>query len=104
MEKLWWEEDCYNLNEDEQVSFKAKAEHYFSKGCMYLSNGDPGYPDEEYFEITDLKVYEYLVWDEGKDSYVPKKVTPDIVSRVEDLCYSNSENFYGQEFDPYGED
>jgi len=23
----------------------------FTKGCMYLRNGDPGYPDEEEFEL-----------------------------------------------------
>jgi hypothetical protein len=23
----------------------------FTRGCMYMSNGDPGYPDEEEFEL-----------------------------------------------------
>lgn len=42
-------------------SVSVSAQISFTRGCMYLSNGDPGYPDESDFE--DLTVGEILIND-----------------------------------------
>lgn len=36
------------------VDVHATAECYYSPGCMYKRNGDPGDPPEYDFEITDI--------------------------------------------------
>ena len=36
------------------VDVHATAEQYYSPGCMYRRNGDPGDPPEYDFEITDI--------------------------------------------------
>lgn len=45
------------------ATVKATASYYFRKGRMYMANGDPGYPDEEDFEIDDIDVTEVKDWD-----------------------------------------
>lgn len=44
--------------EDEQyeATVQASATYYFRKGRMYMRNGDPGYPDEEDFDIDEVEV------------------------------------------------
>lgn len=35
------------------ATVKATASHWYQRGCKYLANGDPGYPEED--EIEDVK-------------------------------------------------
>lgn len=45
----------YN-NEEYEADVSARGTYSFSRGRMYMRNGDPGYPDEEDFEIDDIEV------------------------------------------------
>ena len=39
-----------------EATVHATATYTFTKGRMYMPNGDPGYPDEEDFEVDDIDV------------------------------------------------
>ena len=61
----------YVAYEGKTIAYEVKVSgsYYFSKGRMYMPNGDPGYPDDEEYdgpffeEITDYTIYD----DEGND-------------------------------------
>jgi len=72
------------------VDVHARAEYYYSPGCMYRRNGDPGDPPEYDFEITDIDATWYDITEE--DSY---EVEPDADMKwyLVDLLYDMSESF-----------
>ena len=39
-----------------EATVSARGTYTFTKGRAYLRNGDPGYPDEESFEVDDIDV------------------------------------------------
>jgi hypothetical protein len=43
-------------NEEDEIEVTVQYDWYFEPGRMYLSNGDPGYPDEFEAEITEWEV------------------------------------------------
>lgn len=45
----------YN-DEEYEATVHATGTYSFRKGRRYMANGDPGYPDEEDFEIDDVEV------------------------------------------------
>lgn len=45
-------------NEEYDAYVSATATYSFRPGRRYMANGDPGYPDEEDFEIDDVDVEE----------------------------------------------
>lgn len=44
--------ELYHPETDENYTFCVDWRYCFTRGQMYLSNGDPGYPDEEDLEWT----------------------------------------------------
>lgn len=40
-----------------EIKIEVKARYHFEKGRMFERNGDPGYPDDEEFEILDHTIY-----------------------------------------------
>lgn len=54
-------------HEGKTIEYKVKVSgsYYFSKGRMYMKNGDPGYPDDEECEGPFFEsVEEYTVYDD----------------------------------------
>jgi len=52
----------------------AKATYYYRPGRKYMANGDPGYPDEESFDIDDIEVHS-----------IRDKETEEVVEETEEL-------------------
>jgi len=78
--------------EQHEATVQALATYTFVKGRMYMRNGDPGYPDEEDFEIDDIDVE--AVFKEGVE-----------VPYVEEMYDSIEEALHGvdwsyDEYDP----
>lgn len=51
------------LSGDFYASFCVEAEHWHSPGRMYMRNGDPGYPEEDEYEILEVKDFEFVEFD-----------------------------------------
>ena len=47
------------------VDVSAKANYWYQAGRMYMSNGDPGYPEESELEIEEIKATWYDVDEDG---------------------------------------
>ena len=60
-------------DDEVEVEVTVYQDWYFESGRMYLSNGDPGYPDEFEVDIT-----EWEVTDEEK----PEWLTDDLVQEA----------------------
>lgn len=43
-------------DEEYEATVEAQATYTFIKGRKYMANGDPGYPDEEDFEIDNIDI------------------------------------------------
>ena len=59
MSELWYEQNDYSISVDSQdysCYVFAKAIFNYHPGKLYMRNGDPGYPDDEDFEITNVDV------------------------------------------------
>ena len=67
------------------VKVKAKANYYYDSGRMYMPNGDPGYPPEEDFEVTDFEIYS--VMDSYENTIEGFDVTEDFKDCVLDELY-----------------
>lgn len=65
-----------------EATVNASATYSFRPGRMYMPNGDPGYPDEEDFEIEEFNVE--AVFDENGDE-VP--YSEDMYDAIEDALY-----------------
>lgn len=58
--------ECNDLSIEYTVS--VKGDYYYSPGRMYMSNGDPGYPDEESIDDTEVTdIDEYHVYKDGEE-------------------------------------
>lgn len=44
--------ELYHPDTDENYTFSVDWTYHFTRGQMYMSNGDPGYPDEEDLDWT----------------------------------------------------
>jgi hypothetical protein len=74
----------------------AEAEYSYSPGRMYMSNGDPGYPDDEEIEITDLQVYNI------RPKVNDKKIIEQIEEDVTDQLYEMDLKYWdSDEEDPF---
>lgn len=51
---------------DYRIKLAAVAEEIHIPGRMYLSNGDPGYPPEDEFELQSVDAVWYLVDEEAE--------------------------------------
>ena len=74
----------------------AKGTGYYYPGRMYMPNGDPGYPDEEEFELKSFEVL--TLFNEETEEDLLEKYNSDkefkakIDSAVEDSLYIAEEN------------
>jgi hypothetical protein len=80
-------------NGEDEIEVNVQYDWYYQPGRMYLSNGDPGYPDESEVEITDWDVV-----DEEK----PEWLTDELVQEAFDKA--EIELFDDEEDDDYDED
>lgn len=62
----------------------------FTRGCMYLSNGDPGYPDEEDFE--DFFIGETFKLN-GKPINIQDCLKKSALKRAEELLYETNNEY-----------
>lgn len=73
--KSWW------------VTGVGYADYSYTSGCMYMRNGDPGYPDEEDFEVTDVDIERASYYSEEKDDYIEvdvKDVPQEVINVIMD--------------------
>lgn len=79
METKLYCEDTFVIEEGNQyeISFKAWADAWYYPGCMYLSNGDPGYPPDEGLEVTKIKLTEVIKYDDKANPIPDYKPTKD---------------------------
>lgn len=77
-------------------SVEAVGSYYYDPGCMYLRNGDPGYPPEEELTVTDVNIKE--VTDENGDILEPEQYmnNKELLEAVDEALY--------EEGDWYGDD
>lgn len=51
-----------------EYTVSVKGDYYYSPGRMYMPNGDPGYPDEESIDDTEVTdIDEYHVYKDGEE-------------------------------------
>lgn len=51
-----------------EYTVSVKGDYYYSPGRMYMPNGDPGYPDEESIDDTEVTdINEYHVYKDGEE-------------------------------------
>lgn len=71
-----------------EATVSATATYTFIKGRKYMANGDPGYPDEEDFEIDDLDV-----------TLITDKETEEIVDETEEMTEAIRNALEGAEWE-----
>jgi len=77
------------------VYVEAKANYSYDPGCMYLRNGDPGYPPEEDFSIDYLKVSDVV--DEAGNKVTDEQKIKEITDAVESVLYNmDLDNWQGK--------
>lgn len=77
------------------VDVDAKASYYHDDGCMYLRNGDPGYPPEDDFDIEEVNVNSVKYEDE--DGNMVEVTDEAILKQVEDKVWdylSDHEDYF----------
>lgn len=103
----WKGEQTYILDGREfEVEFIAYGTYYYDAGCMYLKNGDPGYPPEEECEVSEVEfesIIEYEPNTEKDGINVTESLDAETCEKLEGLicddCYDG--NF---EMENLGED
>jgi len=70
------------------VDVIASGTYYYSPGCMYRRNGDPGDPPEEETDIDKLDVEAVYLDDINITSWLK----PEVIKEIEDLCYEAIED------------
>lgn len=78
------------------ASVKATANYYNEPGCLYLPNGDPGYPPEESFELENYEIVET----ENEDGE-PFGLTPELEEEFAEAMMSdiNLDNWTSERVD-----
>lgn len=72
------------------VDVIASGTYYYSPGCMYRRNGDPGDPPEEETDIDKLDVEGVFIT--GIDVDILKWLNKETIKEIEDLCYEAIED------------
>lgn len=73
---------------DYVVEYEASGTYFSDPGCMYLKNGDPGYPPEEDFEVTKIECmvkYEDL---DRENEEVPEDIVKEITEIIQEKLES----------------
>lgn len=68
------------------IAVNASAKYSYYPGRAYMPNGDPGYPDECDFEITDVESYWFEVDENGNETEV-SDVTREMECALEEHLY-----------------
>lgn len=63
------------------VDVNASCSYWYQPAKMYLANGDPGYPEESEFELTDVSA----VWHDEDDNEV--EPTKEMEAALEQYLY-----------------
>lgn len=70
------------------LSYSAKvhteANYSYTPGRRYMPNGDPGYPDEEDFEITKLDVAD-IKCEDDEDLVITDKLREALINKISDV-------------------
>lgn len=82
-----------------RVDVRAVANYTYIPGRMYMPNGDPGYLDEEDFEIEEVEATWYLTDENGIEKEVTE--TEEMQQTLDDYLYEvDSDNWDYDEPDP----
>lgn len=79
--KQFYKNDALEFTVDEKnytVDVTACADYYYDAGCMYMRNGDPGYPPESEFTIEKVEA----VWYDENGNQV--EATEEMTEALED--------------------
>lgn len=66
------------------VDVSAQGTYYYSPGCMYRKNGDPGDPPEEETDITSIDIEGVFIT--GIDVNILKWLNKETIKEIEALC------------------
>lgn len=75
--------------EEYEATVHATGTYTFIKGRRYMANGDPGYPDEEDFEIDDVDVK--AVFKDGIEVPYEEDMYDDIDSALRDADWEEDD-------------
>lgn len=81
---VYWDGSVHITYKDTEldVDVSASGTYYYSPGCMYRRNGDPGDPPEEDTEVTDIEVeFVYL-----EDINITAWLKDEVIKEIEELC------------------
>ena len=89
----------YTINGREfECEFKAYGTYYYDAGCMYLRNGDPGYPPEEECEVAEIELLSIVEYEPDTDTDgvdVTTTLDAETCEQIEELitedCYDGEE-------------
>ena len=90
------------------VDVSARANYWYQAGRMYMSNGDPGYPEESELEIEEIDALWYDVDENGEAVLV--QPTEEMNNELEDYLYDmdwdnwDNPSDYEDEGDYYDDD
>lgn len=79
-----------NQGAEYRMTGTIEADYEFIPGKMYMSNGDPGYPDDEVFDLdtSSLDAFMYK-WNTDKEDWdtvdsVPEEVRSQLIDSLDD--------------------
>jgi hypothetical protein len=79
-------------NEEEEIEVTVSYNWYYAPGQMYLSNGDPGYPDESEIEITEWETTE-----EEKPEWLTDELVQEAFDKEEIELVDEDEDDYDED-------
>lgn len=78
-----------------KVDVEAYATYEYDPGCMYMRNGDPGYPPESSFDIDSVDSTWYLINED--DSLTKVEATEAMKDALREFLEANSDWFEPKE-------
>ena len=87
---VYWAGNVYITYKDVELNVyvNASGTYYYSPGCMYRRNGDPGDPPEEETEVTSIDIEHIFITgiDDDDDVDILKWLKPEVIKEIEELC------------------
>lgn len=76
------------------VDVSVKANYWYQAGRMYMSNGDPGYPEESELEIEEIDAVWHDIAEDGSDKIVEptEEMTQELENYLYDMDWDNWDN------------
>lgn len=78
-----------------KIDVEAHATYEYDPGCMYMRNGDPGYPPESSFDIDSVDSTWYLINED--DSLTKVEATKEMKAALQEYLDNNSDWFEPEE-------